>query len=112
VTTFTKTEDPPKTSRAPQSHHLSPGHQPGHHESSWVQLKIRRQHHIVSNASSTQTVWRRGESLHENSKSNVPHDHVHSYTGDQRLLDFPHKTCAGPFRRPSMVPTTPALPRP
>jgi glyceraldehyde 3-phosphate dehydrogenase len=68
-----------------------------------------RQHHIVSNAScTTNCLAPVAKVLHENFK--IRHGlmtTVHSYTGDQRLLDFPHKD----LRRArsaalSMVPTT------
>jgi len=68
-----------------------------------------KQHHIVSNAScTTNCLAPVAKVLHENFK--IKHGlmtTVHSYTGDQRLLDFPHKD----LRRArsaalSMVPTT------
>jgi glyceraldehyde 3-phosphate dehydrogenase len=67
------------------------------------------QHHIVSNAScTTNCLAPVAKVLHEHFK--ITHGlmtTVHSYTGDQRLLDFPHKD----LRRAraaglSMVPTT------
>jgi glyceraldehyde 3-phosphate dehydrogenase len=67
------------------------------------------QHHIVSNAScTTNCLAPVAKVLHEHFK--IKHGlmtTVHSYTGDQRLLDFPHKD----LRRArsaalSMVPTT------
>jgi glyceraldehyde 3-phosphate dehydrogenase len=67
------------------------------------------QHHIVSNASCTTNCMAPvAKVLHEHFK--IKHGlmtTVHSYTGDQRLLDFPHKD----LRRArsaalSMVPTT------
>jgi glyceraldehyde 3-phosphate dehydrogenase len=68
-----------------------------------------QQHHIVSNAScTTNCLAPVAKVLHENFriKSGLMTT-VHSYTGDQRLLDFPHKD----LRRArsaalSMVPTT------
>jgi glyceraldehyde 3-phosphate dehydrogenase len=67
------------------------------------------QHHIVSNAScTTNCLAPVAKVLHENFKINRGlMTTVHSYTGDQRLLDFPHKD----LRRArsaalSMVPTT------
>ena len=68
-----------------------------------------KQHHIVSNAScTTNCLAPVAKVLHDNFK--IKHGlmtTVHSYTGDQRLLDFPHKD----LRRArsaalSMVPTT------
>ena len=68
-----------------------------------------RQHHIVSNAScTTNCLAPVAKVLHENFKiQRGLMTTVHSYTGDQRLLDFPHKD----LRRArsaalSMVPTT------
>jgi glyceraldehyde 3-phosphate dehydrogenase len=68
-----------------------------------------RQHHIVSNAScTTNCLAPVAKVLHENFKiKRGLMTTVHSYTGDQRLLDFPHKD----LRRArsaalSMVPTT------
>jgi glyceraldehyde 3-phosphate dehydrogenase len=68
-----------------------------------------RQHHIVSNAScTTNCLAPVAKVLHENFKiERGLMTTVHSYTGDQRLLDFPHKD----LRRAraaglSMVPTT------
>jgi glyceraldehyde 3-phosphate dehydrogenase len=68
-----------------------------------------RQHHIVSNAScTTNCLAPVAKVLHEQFKiSRGLMTTVHSYTGDQRLLDFPHKD----LRRAraaalSMVPTT------
>jgi glyceraldehyde 3-phosphate dehydrogenase len=68
-----------------------------------------RQHHIVSNAScTTNCLAPVAKVLHENFKIKKGlMTTVHSYTGDQRLLDFPHKD----LRRArsaalSMVPTT------
>jgi glyceraldehyde 3-phosphate dehydrogenase len=68
-----------------------------------------RQHHIVSNAScTTNCLAPFAKVLHENFKiQRGLMTTVHSYTGDQRLLDFPHKD----LRRArsaalSMVPTT------
>jgi glyceraldehyde 3-phosphate dehydrogenase len=67
------------------------------------------QHHIVSNAScTTNCLAPVAKVLHENFKiERGLMTTVHSYTGDQRLLDFPHKD----LRRArsaalSMVPTT------
>jgi glyceraldehyde 3-phosphate dehydrogenase len=67
------------------------------------------QHHIVSNAScTTNCLAPVAKVLHEHFKINRGlMTTVHSYTGDQRLLDFPHKD----LRRArsaalSMVPTT------
>ena len=67
------------------------------------------QHHIVSNAScTTNCLAPVAKVLHENFKiKRGLMTTVHSYTGDQRLLDFPHKD----LRRArsaalSMVPTT------
>jgi glyceraldehyde 3-phosphate dehydrogenase len=68
-----------------------------------------KQHHIVSNAScTTNCLAPVAKVLHENFKiKRGLMTTVHSYTGDQRLLDFPHKD----LRRArsaalSMVPTT------
>ncbi|MEJ5358524.1 MAG: type I glyceraldehyde-3-phosphate dehydrogenase [Desulfobacterales bacterium] len=68
-----------------------------------------RQHHIVSNAScTTNCLAPVAKVLHEHFKIRCGlMTTVHSYTGDQRLLDFPHKD----LRRAraaalSMVPTT------
>jgi glyceraldehyde 3-phosphate dehydrogenase len=68
-----------------------------------------RQHHIVSNAScTTNCLAPVAKVLHENFKiKRGLMTTIHSYTGDQRLLDFPHKD----LRRArsaalSMVPTT------
>ncbi len=68
-----------------------------------------RQHHIVSNAScTTNCLAPVAKVLHEHFRIRCGlMTTVHSYTGDQRLLDFPHKD----LRRAraaalSMVPTT------
>jgi glyceraldehyde 3-phosphate dehydrogenase len=68
-----------------------------------------KQHHIISNAScTTNCLAPVAKVLHENFKiKRGLMTTVHSYTGDQRLLDFPHKD----LRRAraaalSMVPTT------
>jgi glyceraldehyde 3-phosphate dehydrogenase len=68
-----------------------------------------KQHHILSNAScTTNCLAPVAKVLHENFKiKRGLMTTVHSYTGDQRLLDFPHKD----LRRArsaalSMVPTT------
>jgi glyceraldehyde 3-phosphate dehydrogenase len=68
-----------------------------------------KQHHIVSNAScTTNCLAPVAKVLHENFKITCGlMTTVHSYTGDQRLLDFPHKD----LRRAraaavNMVPTT------
>ncbi len=73
------------------------------------QLYDPQQHHIVSNAScTTNCLAPVAKVLHENFRINRGlMTTVHSYTGDQRLLDFPHKD----LRRArsaalSMVPTT------
>jgi glyceraldehyde 3-phosphate dehydrogenase len=68
-----------------------------------------KQHHIISNAScTTNCLAPVAKVLHENFKiKRGLMTTIHSYTGDQRLLDFPHKD----LRRArsaalSMVPTT------
>lgn len=68
-----------------------------------------QQHHVVSNAScTTNCLSPVAKVLHENfSIENGLMTTIHSYTGDQRLLDFPHKD----LRRAraaalSMIPTT------
>lgn len=68
-----------------------------------------RNHHIVSNAScTTNCLSPVAKVLHENfAITNALMTTIHSYTGDQRLLDFPHKD----LRRArsaalSMIPTS------
>jgi glyceraldehyde 3-phosphate dehydrogenase len=68
-----------------------------------------KQHHIITNAScTTNCLAPVPKVLHENFKiKRGLMTTVHSYTGDQRLLDFPHKDLHRARSAPlSMVPTT------